>query len=112
MATNELHLVVWNEAHPNTYFDAAQFNDEGVLHFHALREGQRVEEYLSELEAGQVREKLGLAPGRTMPTKEEIEADPVPPPLPAADPRDVKLAALETRLAKLEASAEAAPPRR
>lgn len=43
----------------------------------ALREGMTLEEFLSELEAGQARERLRLAPGRTMPTEEEIAAGPM-----------------------------------
>lgn len=74
-----------------------QFTDEQG-NVYALREGQTFEEFEAEAEASKVRLELGLPPGRTMPTKEEIAAGPLPPPPPEPD----RIAALEARLALVE----------
>lgn len=102
---DELHLIPWGGA-PNAYLDAVDLL-RGTEHVYVFREGQTPEEFWSELEAAKVREQYGLPPGRTMPTDEESAAGPVEPP---PDPRDVKLADIEARLAKLEAMASTAAP--
>lgn len=97
---DEMHLIPW-EGKANHYFDAIQ-DFVGVEHVYVFREGQTYDEFMAELAAGRERERLGLPPGRTMPTEEEIAAGPVPEPPPEPDPRDVKIADLEARLAALE----------
>lgn len=99
----EMHLIPW-EGQRNHYLDAVQYFS-GVEHVYVFREGQTYDEFMAELAAAKVREDMGLAPGRAMPTKEEIAAGPLPAPAPEPDPRDVKIADLEARLAALETAA-------
>lgn len=96
MEEKDYHFVVWDEAHPNTYFDAEVLNSDGVLHFHSMRPGQTAAEYIAEIEAAKVREQYGLPPGRTMPTAEEIAAGPV------AQRRRVRRLTIVNRLSEAE----------
>jgi hypothetical protein len=75
----DIHLLPWGDA-PNAYYDAVEYA-KGHEHIYVFREGQTPEEFWAELEAAEVRTRLGLAPGRTMPTEEEIAAGPVPMPV-------------------------------
>jgi hypothetical protein len=96
----EIHLIPYGV---NTYLDVVAAMD-GVESIYVFREGQTPEEFWSELEAAEVRAKHGLSPGRAMPTAEEIAAGPLPLPPHEPDPRDTKIADLESRVAKLEAA--------